>query len=109
MEEIIPASQSYRERKRFFPGNQVRIDKYLKISGIFKRRTLAQTACRSGRILINGRPAKPGDRVRVDDEITLLHPAWKMVIRVKMVPERKLPPQEELYEVLSREKRGEDL
>ncbi len=85
----------------------MRIDKYLKVSGIFKRRTLAQTACRSGRILINGRPAKPGDRVKVDDKITLLHPAWKMVIRVKAVPDRKLPFQEELYEILSREKREE--
>jgi len=45
--------------------------------------------------------------VKVDDKITLLHPAWKMVIRVKAVPDRKLPFQEELYEILSREKREE--
>lgn len=85
----------------------MRIDQYLKISGLFKRRTVAQMACRSGRILINGRPAKPGDKIKVDDEITLLHPAWKMVVRVKAVPDRKWPLQEELYQVLFREKREE--
>ena len=41
----------------------MRIDKYLKVSRIIKRRTVAQQACQAGRIQINGKVAKPSDKV----------------------------------------------
>jgi len=37
----------------------MRIDKYLKVSRLIKRRTLANEACEQGRVLINGKVAKP--------------------------------------------------
>ncbi len=49
----------------------MRIDKYLKVSRIIKRRTVAQQACDAGRVSINGKVAKPGDQVKIGDVITL--------------------------------------
>lgn len=49
----------------------MRIDKYLKISRIIKRRTVANEACAQGRVMINGRIAKPGTEVNVGDIIEI--------------------------------------
>lgn len=49
----------------------MRIDKYLKISRIIKRRTVAQEACEGGKVLINNKVAKPSSEVKVGDVITL--------------------------------------
>ena len=50
----------------------MRIDKFLKVSRIIKRRTVAQEACSGGRITVNGKVAKPGTTVKEGDilEIT---------------------------------------
>ena len=45
----------------------MRLDKYLKVSRIIKRRTLANEACDAGRVLINNKPAKAGADVKVGD------------------------------------------
>ncbi len=45
----------------------MRIDKYLKVSRIIKRRTVAQEACDGGRVSINGKVAKPSSEVKVGD------------------------------------------
>ena len=49
----------------------MRIDKYLKVSRIIKRRTVANEACGSGRVTINGKIAKPGSDVNPGDIITI--------------------------------------
>lgn len=49
----------------------MRIDKYLKVSRLIKRRTLANEACEQGRVKINGRVAKPGSEVKVGDTIEI--------------------------------------
>jgi len=49
----------------------MRIDKYLKVSRIIKRRTVANEACSSGRVMINQKTAKPGSTVRPGDCITI--------------------------------------
>jgi len=49
----------------------MRIDKYLKVSRLIKRRTLANEACEQGRVLINGKVAKPGTEVKVGDIIEI--------------------------------------
>lgn len=49
----------------------MRIDKYLKISRIIKRRTVAQEACEGGKVLINNKVAKPSSEVKIGDVITL--------------------------------------
>ena len=50
----------------------MRIDKFLKVSRLIKRRSVANDACGGGRILLNGKVAKAGDRVKVGDIIELM-------------------------------------
>lgn len=49
----------------------MRIDKYLKLSRIIKRRTIAQEACDSGRVLINDKVAKSSTDVKIGDLIEI--------------------------------------
>jgi ribosomal 50S subunit-recycling heat shock protein len=49
----------------------MRIDKYLKVSRIIKRRTVANEACAGGRVTVNGKIAKPGTSVTPGDLITI--------------------------------------
>ena len=49
----------------------MRLDKYLKVSRIIKRRTIANEACDAGRVTINGRPAKASAEVKVGDVLEI--------------------------------------
>lgn len=49
----------------------MRLDKYLKVSRLIKRRTVANEACDAGRVMINDRPAKAGAEVKAGDVITI--------------------------------------
>lgn len=49
----------------------MRLDKYLKVSRLIKRRTVANEACDAGRIMLNGKPAKASAEVRVGDVIEI--------------------------------------
>ena len=49
----------------------MRLDKYLKVTRLIKRRTVANDACDAGRVSINGKPAKAGTEVKVGDTITI--------------------------------------
>lgn len=52
--------------------NQVmRLDKYLKVSRLIKRRTVANEACDAGRVLINDKPAKASTNVKEGDILTI--------------------------------------
>ncbi len=45
----------------------MRLDKYLKVSRLIKRRTVANSACDAGRVSINGKPAKASAEVKIGD------------------------------------------
>ena len=49
----------------------MRLDKFLKVSRILKRRTVANEACDNDRVTVNGRAAKPSVRLSVGDEVTI--------------------------------------
>ncbi|MCR5417895.1 MAG: RNA-binding S4 domain-containing protein [Lachnospiraceae bacterium] len=49
----------------------MRLDKYLKVSRLIKRRTVANEACDAGRVMINDRVAKAGTEVKVGDIISI--------------------------------------
>ena len=49
----------------------MRLDKYLKVSRLIKRRTVANEACDAGRVMINGKTAKAGTEVKVGDVIEI--------------------------------------
>ncbi len=52
-------------------GAKMRIDKFLKVSRVIKRRTVAQEACDGGRIEINGKAVKPAKEVKVGDIVAV--------------------------------------
>ena len=49
----------------------MRLDKYLKVSRLIKRRTVANTACDNERVLVNGKEAKPSYQVKLGDVIEI--------------------------------------
>ena len=49
----------------------MRLDKYLKVSRLIKRRTIANEACDAGRVSINGKTAKAGTEVKIGDVIEI--------------------------------------
>ena len=49
----------------------MRLDKFLKLSRVIKRRTVANEACSGGRVTVNGKIAKPGAEVREGDILTI--------------------------------------
>ena len=65
----------------------MRLDKYLKIARIIKRRTVAKEACDQGKVMINGKTAKAGDDVRVGDKISISFGSGQKTVEVMEVRE----------------------
>ena len=65
----------------------MRIDKYLKISRLIKRRTLANEACETGHVSINGKTTKPGSEVKVGDVIEIRFGSNMTTVEVLSVAE----------------------
>lgn len=65
----------------------MRIDKYLKVSRVIKRRTVAQEACEGGRVSINGKTAKPSSEVKIGDVVEIRFGANITKFRVESVSE----------------------
>ncbi|MGI5893441.1 MAG: RNA-binding S4 domain-containing protein [Candidatus Merdivicinus sp.] len=66
----------------------MRLDKYLKVSRLIKRRTIANEACDAGKVLINGKPARASYDVKVGDIIEVqigVHPLKAKVLDVAEV------------------------
>ena len=79
----------------------MRIDKYLKVSRIIKRRTVANEACSGGRVSINGKIAKPGNDVSSGDVISIRFGEHTAQYRVLNVAETVRKDQAaEMYEVI---------
>ncbi len=79
----------------------MRLDKFLKVSRVIKRRTVASSACSGGRVLVNGREAKPGHQLKIGDEIRIEFGAKPVIIKVKMLSETVRKEQADtMYEVI---------
>ena len=65
----------------------MRIDKYLKVSRIIKRRTVAQEACDGGKVLINDKVAKPSSEVKIGDILSLTFGAKIIKVEVLEIKE----------------------
>lgn len=79
----------------------MRIDKFLKVSRILKRRTVAQEACDGGKVLLNGRAAKPSSAVKPGDVVEILYASGSLKFRVLDVKETvKKDEASSLYEVI---------
>ena len=79
----------------------MRLDKYLKVSRLIKRRTVANEACDAGRVLINDRPAKASAQVKEGDVLEIQFGSKAVRVEVLNVQEtvKKEEPQE-LYRYL---------
>lgn len=79
----------------------MRLDKFLKVSRVIKRRTVANEVCSSGRVQINGRPAKPGAEVKPGDILDIGFGSGNS--RIKILAVKETVRKEEaatLYEIL---------
>lgn len=79
----------------------MRLDKYLKVSRLIKRRTVANEACDAGRISINGKVAKASVNVKVGDVITIKFGTKEVSVEVTDVRENvKKEEAQEMYKNL---------
>ena len=67
--------------------NNMRLDKYLKVSRLIKRRPVAKEACDNGRISVNGRVVKASYDVKVGDKIEISMGPRTVAVEVRLVAE----------------------
>ena len=80
----------------------MRIDKYLKVSRLIKRRETAKDLCLDGDITINGKLAKPMSEVNPEDVLVLRLGKHEITARIKQIREFARKEQAvEMYEILS--------
>lgn len=85
-----------------FKKKNMRLDKFLKVSRIIKRRTVANEACDTGRVQINGRPAKAGTQVKEGDVVVLFFGDKQFSFRILDVKETvKKQECQDMYEVIN--------
>lgn len=80
----------------------MRLDKFLKVSRLIKRRTVANEVSDMGRVLINGTPAKPAKQIKENDIITIEYANRTVKAKILKVPTTNVSIQEapSLYELL---------
>lgn len=80
----------------------MRLDKYLKVSRIIKRRTVANEACDASHITVNGRPAKASYEVRENDILEISFGGRTLKVRVTDVKEHAAKAEAAtMYEVIN--------
>jgi len=79
----------------------VRLDKFLQLSRLVKRRTVAHALCAAGRVRLNGLEAKPASTVAAGDIITVTYGDRRVVAKVLAVPTRPAAGAE-LIDILGR-------
>lgn len=88
----------------------MRLDKYLKVARIFKRRTVAHDVSEGERILINGKTAKPSSPVKIGDIIVVHYGLRRLEIKVLSIEETtKKSDAVALFEVIKDEKIALDI
>lgn len=80
----------------------MRLDKFLKVSRILKRRTVAAEAASSGKVDVNGRSAKPSCQLKEGDLVSVHFAAADLTFRVKMLKETVKKDEASLmYEIVT--------
>ena len=81
----------------------MRLDKFLKVSRLIKRRTVANEVSDMGRDFVNGNPAKPAKQIKENDIISIEYANRTLKAKVLKVPTGNVSVQEapSLYEMLS--------
>ena len=81
----------------------MRLDKFLKVSRLIKRRTVANEVSDMGRVFVNGNSAKPSKQLKIGDIITIEYSNRKVEAKVLKIPENNVSIQEAptLYELIN--------
>ena len=83
----------------------MRLDKYLKVSRLIKRRTVANEACDASRISVNGKPAKASYDVKLGDLITVAFGTKSVTVKVLEIKETtKKTESVGMYEIISEDR-----
>jgi ribosomal 50S subunit-recycling heat shock protein len=87
----------------------MRLDKYLKVSRLIKRRTVAKDVSDQGRVLLNGREAKPGTVVKVGDVLEVQFGQRSLTVKIeRIVDSARKEDAEGMYTVLKEEVRKKE-
>ena len=80
----------------------MRLDKFLKVSRLIKRRTVANEVSDMGRVLVNGNPAKAAKQIKEGDTISIEYANRTVSVKVLKVPNNNVSVQEapSLYEII---------
>lgn len=80
----------------------MRLDKFLKVSRLIKRRTVANEVSEMGRVYVNDVPAKPAKKLKEGDIIKIEYANRNVTVRVVKIPLNNVSVQEAstLYEIL---------
>jgi ribosomal 50S subunit-recycling heat shock protein len=89
---LVQSDNSRRNLKNWFlllflGGKNMRLDKYLKVSRLIKRRTVANEACDAGRVLVNDKPAKASVQVKTGDTVEIQFGSRNVKVEVLEVKE----------------------
>ena len=78
----------------------MRLDKFLKVSRLIKRRTVANDVCDSARVFVNNNPAKPAKQLKINDIISIEYKNATKSYKVLSIPTGNVPVNEakDLYE-----------
>ncbi|MEY8763187.1 MULTISPECIES: RNA-binding S4 domain-containing protein [Clostridium] len=80
----------------------MRLDKYLKVSRIIKRRTAAKEACEGGRVIINGKTAKPSTEVKGGDIIQIKYANSSLKAKILDIKNHtKKEDAQKMYEIIT--------
>ena len=80
----------------------MRLDKFLKVSRLIKRRTVAKDIADKARIFVNNNPAKPAKELKIGDKITIEYMNRSVIVEVLEIPTGNVAVQDakNLYKVL---------
>jgi ribosomal 50S subunit-recycling heat shock protein len=87
----------------------MRLDKFLKVSRLIKRRTVAKDVSDQGRVLLNGREAKPGSTVKPGDLLEIRFGQRTLTVRVERTEESvRKEDAKDMYTILKEESSGNE-
>ena len=80
----------------------MRLDKFLKVSRLIKRRTVANEVSDTGRVYVNGNPAKPSKQLKEGDEIRIEYTNRTVKVKILKIPQNNVSIQEapSLYKLI---------
>ena len=83
-------------------GFRMRLDKFLKVSRLIKRRSVANEVCENARVFVNENPAKPAKQLKAGDEIKIEYFNKTVKVKILTIPTGNVSVNDasSLYEII---------